>query len=49
VLSPYTPVATRSSASFNHYGLLATTESMLGLGCLGSACTAASMRSAFGL
>jgi hypothetical protein len=49
IISPYTPVGARSAAAFNHYGLLATTQSMLGLGCLGSACSAGSMRGAFGL
>jgi phosphatidylinositol-3-phosphatase len=49
VISPYTPVGARSSAAFDHYSLLATTQSMLGLGCLGSSCSASSLRSAFGL
>jgi phosphatidylinositol-3-phosphatase len=49
VISPYTPAGARSSAAFDHYGLLATTQSMLGLGCLGSSCSASSLRSAFGL
>jgi len=49
VLSPYTLAGARGSTAFNHYSLLATAESMLGVGCLGSACSATSMRSAFGL
>jgi hypothetical protein len=49
ILSPYTPLGARNSTSFNHYSLLHTTETMLGLGCLGAACSATSMRTAFGL
>jgi hypothetical protein len=49
VLSTGTPVGARSSIAFNHYSLLATTESMLGVDCLGSACGAPSLRGAFGL
>jgi hypothetical protein len=49
VISPYTAAGARSAVAFDHYSLLATTESMLGLPCLGSACSAASMRGAFGL
>lgn len=49
VVSPYTPAGTRSSAAFDHYSLLATTESMLGVRCLAEACHTASMRRAFRL
>lgn len=49
VVSPYTPAGTRSNAAFDHYSLLATTESMLGLRCLAAACHTASMRRAFRL
>jgi hypothetical protein len=49
VISPYTRVGTRSALAFDHYSLLATTESMLGVPCLAAACAAVSMRSAFGL
>jgi hypothetical protein len=49
VISPYTPAATRADATFDHYSLLKTTESMLGLPCLAAACRSPSMRSAFGL
>jgi hypothetical protein len=49
VVSPYTAAGTRSSTRFDHYSLLRTTESMLGLPCLASACHATSMRGAFGL
>jgi hypothetical protein len=49
VVSPYTVPGARSATAFTHYSLLRTTEELLGLGCLGSACTASSMRAAFGL
>ena len=49
VVSPYTRAGTRSGAAFDHYSLLGTTESMLGVRCLAAACHAASMRRAFGL
>jgi hypothetical protein len=49
VISPYTPAGSTSSSTFNHYSLLHTSELMLGLPCLGNACTAASMRTPFGL
>jgi hypothetical protein len=39
---------TVSSATFNHYSMLRTTEEMLGLGFIGNAATASSMRAAFG-
>jgi K+-transporting ATPase c subunit len=40
---------TVASARFDHYSMLRTTEEMLGLGFVGNAATAASMRGAFGL
>lgn len=49
VVSPYTPPGTRATARFDHYSLLRTTEDLLGLGHLGQAATARSMREAFGL
>lgn len=49
VVSPQTRAGTRSAARFNHYSLLRTTEEMLGLGRLGAAAHARSMRHAFGL
>jgi hypothetical protein len=49
VVSPYTRRGVRSAVPFDHFSLLRTTEEMLGLPCLGSACAARSMRSAFGL
>jgi hypothetical protein len=49
VLSPYTPAGQTSSTGFTHYSLLHTTELMLGLPCLANACSAPSMRTAFGL
>ena len=50
VVSPYTSRGTQSAAAFTHYSLLRTTEQLLGITTfLGSAATAASMRSAFGL
>jgi len=47
VLSASTPTGARSGAAFDHYSLLATTESMLGVGCLGAACGAPTLRDAF--
>jgi hypothetical protein len=38
-----------SATRFDHYSMLRTTEEMLGLGFVGNAATAASMRGAFGL
>jgi hypothetical protein len=38
-----------SSRPFNHYSMLRTTEEMLGLGFIGNAAGAASMRAAFGI
>ena len=49
VISPSTPVNSTSSALFNHYSLLGTTESLLGLPQLGQAATSATMTSAFNL
>jgi phosphatidylinositol-3-phosphatase len=49
VVSPSTPVGTRSAEYFNHYSLLRTTEDLLGAGHLGIAARANSMRRAFGL
>ena len=49
VISPYTAAGTRYGVAVTHYALLRTTEDLLGLGCLGAACTAPSMRSPFGL
>jgi hypothetical protein len=49
VVAPSTPPATKVGTTFNHYSLLRTTEEMLGLGSLGNAAKAASMRSAFHL
>ena len=50
VVSPSTPAHTRSSARFDHYALLRTTEQMLGLSpFLGEAADAPSMRRAFHL
>ena len=49
VLSPYTRAGTRSSTLYNHYGLLRTTETLLGLPHLAHAAdaTTAAMRSGF--
>jgi hypothetical protein len=51
VVSPSTPPGTRPAALFNHYGLLRTTEEVLGLPLLGHAGdrATASMRTAFRL
>ena len=49
VISPSTPAGTRSSALFNHWSLLATTEQLLGLRKLGQASAAATMTKAFRL
>jgi hypothetical protein len=48
VAPPVSPGA-RSGTSYTHYSLLRTTEEMLGLGLLGNAATATSMRPGFGL
>ena len=49
VVSPSTTPETRSSTHFTHYSALRTWERMLGVRCLGNACTAPGMRSVFGL
>jgi phosphatidylinositol-3-phosphatase len=49
VLSPFTRAGAVASTAFNHYSLLRTTEEITGVPCLASACSANSMRSAFGL
>lgn len=49
VVSPSTPVGTKSTTLFNHYGLLGTTEQLLGLPALGQAASATTMTSAFHL
>jgi len=49
VVSPYTLAGTQASLVYNHYSMLRTTEELLGLGTLGNASLAISMRSAFGL
>jgi hypothetical protein len=48
VIAPSVTPGTRSGTAFNHYSMLRTTEEQLGLGLLGNAATATSMRSAFG-
>jgi hypothetical protein len=40
IVSPYVKPGTRVTTAVNHYGLLRTTEDMLGLGCLQNACRA---------
>jgi hypothetical protein len=49
VVSPSTQPGTKVATAHNHYSLLRTTEEMLGLGLIGEAATAPSMRTAFGL
>jgi phosphatidylinositol-3-phosphatase len=49
VVSPSTRPGRTVGASFTHFSLLRTVEQMLGLPCLGQACSAPSMRRAFGL
>ena len=49
VVSPSTPVGSRSATLFNHYSLLGTTEGLLGLPALGAASSAPTMTSAFNL
>lgn len=48
VAAPSIVPGTVSGATFDHYSMLRTTEEMLGLGFVGSAAGATSMRSAFG-
>jgi hypothetical protein len=47
VAAPSVAPGTVSSSTFNHYSMLRTTEEMLGLGLLGNATSATSMRNAF--
>jgi phosphatidylinositol-3-phosphatase len=49
VVSPYTSAGAEAGLVYNHYSMLRTTEELLGLGTLGNASFALSMRSAFGL
>jgi len=49
VVSPSTPAGSTSATLFNHYSLLGTTESLLGLSQLGSASSATLMTSDFNL
>jgi hypothetical protein len=49
ILAASVPAGARGGAAFDHYSLLATAESMLGVDCLGSACGAQTLRRAFGL
>ena len=49
VISPFTAPGTVSSTNYTHYSLLRTTEEILGVPLLGSAASANSMRSAYGL
>jgi hypothetical protein len=49
VAAPSVAPGTAPTATFNHYSMLHTTEEMLGLGFVGSAASATSMRSAFGV
>jgi hypothetical protein len=49
VIAPSVKPGTQSATTFNHYSLLRTAEEQLGLGLLGNAAGASSMRSAFGL
>lgn len=49
VAAPSVAPGTAPTATFNHYSMLRTTEEMLGLGFVGNAASATSMRSAFGI
>jgi phosphatidylinositol-3-phosphatase len=49
VVAPPVHPGARSATAYTHYSLLRTTEEMLGLGLLGNAASATSMRAAFGL
>jgi len=49
VLSAFTPATTTSATAFTHYSLLRTTEEITGVGLLGNAASANSMRTAFHL
>jgi hypothetical protein len=47
VIAPSVRPGTKSATFFSHYSMLRTTEEMLGLGLLGNAAKATSMRAAF--
>jgi hypothetical protein len=49
VVAPPVHPGARSGTAYTHYSLLRTTEEMFGLGLLGKAGSAASMRAGFGL
>lgn len=49
VVGPTVPVGLKVATKFTHYGLLRTSEKILGQTCLANACTASSLRSAFHL
>jgi hypothetical protein len=49
VVAPSVRPGARVGAAYTHYSLLRTTEEMLGLGLLGGAASAPSMRAGFGL
>ena len=49
VAAPSVVPGTAPTATFNHYSMLRTTEEMLGLGFVGGAATASSMRGPFGI
>jgi hypothetical protein len=49
IAAPSVAPGTAPTATFNHYSMLRTTEEMLGLGFVGSAASATSMRAAFGI
>jgi phosphatidylinositol-3-phosphatase len=49
IVAPPVHAGARSAAAYTHYSLLRTTEEMLGLGLLGNAGSATSMRAGFGL
>ena len=49
VVAPPVHRGARSGTAYTHYSLLRTTEEMLGLGLLGNAGSATSMRAGFGL
>ena len=49
VVAPTVPAGLKVTTKYTHYGLLRTSESILGKPCLASACTATSLRRAFHL
>jgi phosphatidylinositol-3-phosphatase len=49
VAAPSVTPGTAPTATFDHYSMLRTTEEMLGLGLIGNAASAPSMRAAFGV